>query len=418
MLKSLYDYAVRNRLILPPGYVNKTVKAYIVLSSKNVDFADIILSDGKEIPAPDIGSLANGTDKSNVLLEKRSIVFPAESTAKSDFFLNALKDAAKEEPLLIPCIQAIENPEHSERIRQLLDREKINPGERISFHVDYENSLASDASKSWWAEYRNQFTDVKKEKLERCLITGELTTPLRTAGVVTGLHAVGGHARGDAVICFDKAAFESYDLKQAANAPVSEEAMSAVNIALTALLNLFYTGGTPVREGWAITWEGIDRAVKMILRITLLITGTFLLTYTTSPMALTDGLESLLKPLKKVKVPVHELTLMMSMALRFIPTLIEETDKIMSAQRARGADFETGNLIQRAKALLPILVPLFVSAFRRADELAVAMESRCYHGGEGRTRMKQLHYARIDFLTLILGAGFLTAVLLLKHYGW
>ena len=189
-------------------------------------------------------------------------------------------------------------------------------------------------------------------------------------------------------------------------------------IVLTALLNLFYTGGTPVREGWAITWEGIDRAVKMILRITLLITGTFLLTYTTSPMALTDGLESLLKPLKKVKVPVHELTLMMSMALRFIPTLIEETDKIMSAQRARGADFETGNLIQRAKALLPILVPLFVSAFRRADELAVAMESRCYHGGEGRTRMKQLHYARIDFLTLILGAGFLTAVLLLKHYGW
>ena len=189
-------------------------------------------------------------------------------------------------------------------------------------------------------------------------------------------------------------------------------------IVLTALLNLFYTGGTPVREGWVITWEGIDRAVKMILRITLLITGTFLLTYTTSPMALTDGLESLLKPLKKVKVPVHELTLMMSMALRFIPTLIEETDKIMSAQRARGADFETGNLIQRAKALLPVLVPLFVSAFRRADELAVAMESRCYHGGEGRTKMKQLHYARIDLLALLLGVGFLAAVLILKHFGW
>ena len=188
-------------------------------------------------------------------------------------------------------------------------------------------------------------------------------------------------------------------------------------IVLTALLNLFYTRGTPIREGWIVTWEGIDRAVKMILRITLLITGTFLLTYTTSPMALTDGLESLLRPLKKLKVPVHELTLMMSMALRFIPTLIEETDKIMSAQRARGADFETGNLIRRAKALLPILVPLFVSAFRRADELAVAMESRCYHGGEGRTRMNRLRFAERDVAALVLGGLFLAGILLLKHFG-
>ena len=188
-------------------------------------------------------------------------------------------------------------------------------------------------------------------------------------------------------------------------------------IALTALLNLFYTEGTPVREGWIITWEGIDRAVKMMLRITLLITGTFLLTYTTSPMALTDGLELLLKPLKKLKVPVHEMTLMMSMALRFIPTLIEETDKIMSAQKARGADFETGNLIQRAKALLPILVPLFVSSFRRADELAVAMESRCYHGGEGRTRMTQLKYGKNDYFALFFGLLLLAAVNVLRHYG-
>ena len=188
-------------------------------------------------------------------------------------------------------------------------------------------------------------------------------------------------------------------------------------IALTALLNLFYTEGTPVREGWIITWEGIDRAVKMMLRITLLITGTFLLTYTTSPMALTDGLELLLKPLKKLKVPVHEMTLMMSMALRFIPTLIEETDKIMSAQKARGADFETGNLIQRAKALLPILVPLFVSSFRRADELAVAMESRCYHGGEGRTRMTQLKYGKNDYYALFLGLLLVAAVNVLRHYG-
>ena len=188
-------------------------------------------------------------------------------------------------------------------------------------------------------------------------------------------------------------------------------------IVLTALLNLFYTEGREIIPGWHMTWEGLDRAVKMILRIMLLITGTFLLTYTTSPMALTDGLEMLMGPLKKIKVPVHEMTIMMSMALRFIPTLIEETDKIMSAQKARGADFENGSLIQRAKALLPILVPLFVSAFRRADELAVAMESRCYHGGEGRTRMKTLQFARRDYIALALGTLFLAGVIVLRHFG-
>ena len=188
-------------------------------------------------------------------------------------------------------------------------------------------------------------------------------------------------------------------------------------ISFTALLNIFYTAGTPVLPGWIITWEGIARAVKMVLRIVLLVTGTFLLTYTTSPMALTDGLERLMNPLKKIKVPVHEMTIMMSMALRFIPTLIEETDKIMSAQRARGADFESGNLMQRAKAMLPILVPLFVSAFRRADELAVAMESRCYHGGEGRTRMKRLVLAGRDYAALSLGAVFLAGVIVLKRFG-
>ena len=254
MLKSLYDYAVRNGLTLPPGYVNKTVKAYVVLSSESEDFAAVIRSDGKEIPAPDIGSLANGTDKSNVLLEKRSIVFPTESTAKSAFFLNAMKDAVQYEPLLLPCIQAIENPEQAERICQLLDQEKIKPGDRICFQVDYKNILDSDAIKSWWMEYRKQFTVVGKEKMERCLITGELTTPLRTAGVVTGLHAVGGHARGDAIICFDKAAFESYDLKQAANAPVSEEAMGAVNTALTELLKK-----APVLTGMKVVhWYDCD----------------------------------------------------------------------------------------------------------------------------------------------------------------
>ena len=188
-------------------------------------------------------------------------------------------------------------------------------------------------------------------------------------------------------------------------------------IALTAALNMFYTQGTPIIPGWIITWEGIARSVKMILRIVLLITGTFLLTYTTSPIALTDGLELLLNPLKKIKVPVHEMTMMMSMALRFIPTLIEETDKIMSAQKARGADFETGSLIQRAKALLPVLVPLFVSAFRRADELAVAMESRCYHGGEGRTSMKQPKMLRRDWAALTIGVAFLAAMIIMKKFG-
>ena len=190
-----------------------------------------------------------------------------------------------------------------------------------------------------------------------------------------------------------------------------------VMIVLTAALNIFYTQGTPIIPGWIITWEGIARSVKMILRIVLLITGTFLLTYTTSPIALTDGLELLLNPLKKIKVPVHEMTMMMSMALRFIPTLIEETDKIMSAQKARGADFETGSLIQRAKALLPVLVPLFVSAFRRADELAVAMESRCYHGGEGRTSMKQPKMLRRDWAALIIGVVFLAAMIIMKKFG-
>ena len=188
-------------------------------------------------------------------------------------------------------------------------------------------------------------------------------------------------------------------------------------IALTALLNIFYTEGQEIIPGWHMTWEGLARSVQMILRIVLLITGTFLLTYTTSPIALTDGLELLLNPLKKLKVPVHEMTIMMSMALRFIPTLIEETDKIMSAQKARGADFETGRLTERAKALLPILVPLFVSAFRRADELAVAMESRCYHGGEGRTRMKQLHLAGRDYAALVVSALFLAGIIVLRHFG-
>jgi energy-coupling factor transport system permease protein len=150
----------------------------------------------------------------------------------------------------------------------------------------------------------------------------------------------------------------------------------------------------------------------------MLIVGTFLLTYTTSPIALTDGLERLLNPLKKIRMPVHELAMMMSIALRFIPTLIEETDKIISAQKARGADFDSGNLVRRAKALLPILVPLFISAFRRAEELAVAMESRCYHGGEGRTRMKQLKLMRRDAMAFIIGAILTAVIFTLRSMGF
>ena len=191
-------------------------------------------------------------------------------------------------------------------------------------------------------------------------------------------------------------------------------------VIITAFLNLFYTPGDPLAKVWifTITRQGIRAAFFMVIRIIMLIIGTFLLTYTTSPIALTDGLESLLSPLKKIKAPIHELSMMMSIALRFIPTLIEETDKITSAQKARGADFETGNLIKRAKALLPLLVPLFISAFRRADELAVAMECRCYHGGEGRTRMHQLKFASSDYVTIVSGLILCAGVIVLGRFGW
>ena len=188
----------------------------------------------------------------------------------------------------------------------------------------------------------------------------------------------------------------------------------------TGILNIFFTAGETVLVsfwGISITKEGIVRAVFMMVRILMLITGTFLLTYTTSPIALTDGLEALLSPLKKLHMPVHELSMMMCIALRFIPTLIEETDKIMSAQKARGADFETGSLMQRVRALVPILVPLFISAFRRADELATAMECRCYQGGEGRTKMKLLRFHRCDVQTFVSGAVLLSAVIVLHSFG-
>ena len=190
-------------------------------------------------------------------------------------------------------------------------------------------------------------------------------------------------------------------------------------VVFTGIVNLFYGSGEPIAQFWIfkITVNGIRTAVFMVLRILLLVCGTFLLTYTTSPLQLTDGLERLFSPLKKLKLPVHELSMMMSIALRFIPTLIEETDKIMSAQRARGAAFDTGRLTERAKALIPMLVPLFVSAFRRADELATAMECRCDRGGEGRTRMKELHMGARDAIALLFCGIIIAAVCVLRSFG-
>jgi len=171
-------------------------------------------------------------------------------------------------------------------------------------------------------------------------------------------------------------------------------------LAITVLFNLFLTPGTPLISLWklTITQEGLTLAVTMSIRLSLLVIGSSIMTLTTTPNNLTDGMERMMRPLKLFKVPVHEVAMMMSIALRFIPILLEETDKIMKAQIARGADFESGNLIKRAKALVPLLVPLFISAFRRANDLAMAMEARCYRGGEGRTKMKPLIYKKRDYL--------------------
>ncbi len=184
----------------------------------------------------------------------------------------------------------------------------------------------------------------------------------------------------------------------------------------TAVLNVFFISNGKVLFEFAfikITAGGLYTAFSMAFRIVLLIASSSLLTYTTSPITLTDAIERLLKPLKYLKFPVHELAMMMSIALRFIPTLIEETEKIMSAQKARGADLETGSVLKRAKALVPILIPLFISAFRRAEDLALAMECRCYHGGEGRTRMRQLHLRFADFTALFVIITAMVLIILL-----
>jgi len=184
-------------------------------------------------------------------------------------------------------------------------------------------------------------------------------------------------------------------------------------IVFTVIINIFMTPtGTMLFEFWFIhiTVEGLVAAVAMAIRLIMLIIGSSILTLTTSPIDLTDAIERLLKPLERIKVPAHEIAMMMTIALRFIPILLEETDKIMKAQMARGADFETGGLIKKAKSLVPLLVPLFISAFRRADDLAMAMEARCYRGGEGRTKMKKLQYKRADYISYGLILIYLVAI--------
>ncbi len=183
---------------------------------------------------------------------------------------------------------------------------------------------------------------------------------------------------------------------------------------ITAVLNLLFVSSGEIYWQWKflkVTSDGVNISVFMIIRIILLIAGSSLLTYTTSPITLTDAIERLLSPLKKLKLPVHELSMMMSIALRFIPTLIEETDKIMSAQKARGAEIDTGSLTTRTKNLISVMIPLFVSAFRRADELATAMECRCYNGGAGRTRLRQLKSSARDYIALIVTVLFLVSVI-------
>lgn len=182
-------------------------------------------------------------------------------------------------------------------------------------------------------------------------------------------------------------------------------------LSITVIFNLFLTPGQPIFRLWklTVTQEGVRLAVLLSIRLGFLIIGSSVMTLTTTPNQLTDGLEKMLKPLNRLRVPVHEIAMMMSIALRFIPILMEETDKIMKAQLARCADFESGNLIRKAKSLVPLLVPLFISAFRRANDLAMAMEARCYRGGDHRTKMKPLHYERRDYIAYLIVLCYLVA---------
>lgn len=235
MLKALYDYALRNHLSPPSGYAPKRIKAWISVSTLS-DFINVVQGDELDILCPDIGSLANGTKKSNVLAEKRSVIFPDENSDKTAFFLKTMRDAAACDPAWIPCLGAIENTDKRRTVLAELDRMKVKPGDRISFLIDGKPGVSSEKTVSWWRNYREQITEGNSRSDSLCMITGAPAVPMTTTPPIQGLHAVGGHARGDALISFDKSSFTSYGLKQAENAPVSEEAYTAVKAALDSLL--------------------------------------------------------------------------------------------------------------------------------------------------------------------------------------
>ena len=235
MLKALYDYAERHHLAIPPGFAYKSVKAFISLSSADPDYVGVQMEDNqREYACPDVAS--NVPDRSGVLVEKRSDVIPEESTPKSRFFLESLRSASAYDSTLSVCVHALETPEIAEKIRAELDRHKVKPSERVSFKVDGANILESEAIPEWWAEFGKQFDKSGGKGQTLCLITGKETVPMMTTPPVKGLYAVGGFGNGDALISFDKQAFCSYDLKKAANAPVSEEAFIRVKLALDDLL--------------------------------------------------------------------------------------------------------------------------------------------------------------------------------------
>lgn len=241
MLRAFYDYAIRNNLVLPPGYSNKTIKAYVSLS-KNGEFLGIILGDEEPVLCPDIGSLANGKEKCNPIVEKRSVIFKdisgSEDKAKTkrEFYYQVLKDGSDRVPEFEVCVKMAEEEETILAILKELDKNKIKGSDRISFIVDGKKIIHAEGVKEWWNSYRKRFFNTEKKEKSLCLITGEETVPMETVPPVTGLAVVGGHARGDALICFDKSAFCSYDQKKSANAPVSENAFFAVKAALDHLL--------------------------------------------------------------------------------------------------------------------------------------------------------------------------------------
>ena len=240
MLKALYDYGIHNHLTLPPGLIKKQIRGYIVLS-KDGEYLTVEKCENETQPCPDIGSLANGKDKCNVLAEKSSVILFApekegDRSAKNEFFRKALADGAKEIPEFSLCLKVLENEQILSAIQAEANQRKIKGMDRISFKIDGQPIVLNPLVQHWWEQYRIQFTKSDDSNFARCIITGEPTVPLATVPTVNGLQLVGGHARGDALICFDKSAFCSYNLKQAANAPVSEEAFAVVKAALDDLL--------------------------------------------------------------------------------------------------------------------------------------------------------------------------------------